>query len=134
MNFKVVLLVVHLFNEFEHIFARYGHDTSFFIELADDTEEKKTELKEVYREVDRQLFYRLNMEATAFIMATHTIRLFESQTLTTFSKYEKIDFHDENLANLHDEATEAHQDYRRSKKYSEASYIQVIEETDSKKC
>lgn len=116
MNFKVVLLVVHLFNEFEYIFADYGHDTSFFIELADDTEEKKTELKEVYREVDRQLYYRLNMEATAFIMATHTIRLFESQTLTKFSKYKKIDFHDKNLANLHEEATVAQHNYTRSKK------------------
>lgn len=107
MNFKVALLIVYLFGEFEHI---CGEDVSYLITVEGDSPEIKTKLKQAYEQVDRQLFYRLTEETKALITANHNIRKFEAQTLVQF-----IPFDDQNNFELWQKTKDSYLGYTKSK-------------------
>lgn len=110
MNFKVALLIVYLFGEFEHI---CGEDVSYLITLEGDSPEIKTKLKQAYEQVESQLFYRLSEETKALITANHNIRKFEAQTLAQFIPFDS--FRVQNNFQLWQKTMDSYLGYTKSK-------------------
>lgn len=81
MNFKVILLIVYLLEEFENVSA---HDISSIIEVADDTVNNKIKVKDAFKEISRQISYRIRRESHLNKKAYKKIRKFESETQTKF--------------------------------------------------
>lgn len=81
MNFKVILLIVYLLEEFENVSA---HDISSIIEVADDTVNNKMKVKDAFKEIGRQMSYRIRREDKLKKKAYKKIRKFESKTKIEF--------------------------------------------------